>query len=68
MKKCENFMFCKPAGVVLTGSYWVRASSQHMDIDTQVPVAIVWRIFAVKARAITCLHGYTPRKPEVTDL
>jgi hypothetical protein len=37
MKKCENFMFCKPAGVVLTGSYWVRASSQHMDIDTQVP-------------------------------
>jgi hypothetical protein len=57
MKKCENFMFCKPAGVVLTGSYWVRASSQHMDIDTQVPVSIVLEDFRPET---TCYHVLIP--------
>jgi hypothetical protein len=36
MKKCENFMFCKPAGLVITPTYWLRISSQNMDIDVQV--------------------------------
>ncbi len=59
-------MFCKPAGVVLTGSYWVRASSQHMDIDTQVPVSIVLEDFNPETHVLS--HAYTPRKPEVADL
>lgn len=36
MKKCENFMFCKPPGSPITATTWLRVSSQNMDIDLQM--------------------------------
>jgi len=36
MKKCENYMFCKPGGVVLGNSFGLRVSSVNKNIDVQV--------------------------------
>eukprot|EP00092_Neocalanus_flemingeri_P085141 GFUD01107092.1.p1 GENE.GFUD01107092.1~~GFUD01107092.1.p1 ORF type:complete len:281 (+),score=29.57 GFUD01107092.1:69-845(+) len=37
MKKCENYMFCKPSGVILNkGEYAIRVTSDTGNIDTPV--------------------------------
>ena len=36
MKKCENFMFCKPSGVTLHAQFSLRVVSDTGNIDTQV--------------------------------
>ena len=37
MAKCENFMFCKPAGIILHGSFSLRLVSDRGNIDVFVP-------------------------------
>merc|ERR1719319_665017 len=36
MKKCENFMFCKPTGIVLGSNFKLRVTSASKNIDVEV--------------------------------
>jgi len=39
MKKCENFMFCKPSGYILNGAntnYALRVHSEHVNVDVEM--------------------------------
>jgi len=36
MRKCENYMFCKPAGPTISGRYKLRVSSANGNVDVEV--------------------------------
>ena len=36
MRKCENYMFCKPAGITLQGQFQLRIISDTGNIDVNV--------------------------------
>ena len=36
MKKCENYMFCKPRGLTLSSSYALRVISDSGTIEVEV--------------------------------
>ena len=36
MRKCENYMFCKPAGITLQGRFQLRIISDTGNIDVNV--------------------------------
>jgi len=37
LRKCENYMFCKPAGITLQGQFQLRIISDTGNIDVSVP-------------------------------
>ena len=36
MRKCENFMFCKPSGITLNGEFGLRIKSDTGNLDAWV--------------------------------
>ena len=46
MTKCENYMFCKPPGVILQGQFSIRILSDTGNIDVNVGSEIKgWTLF-----------------------
>ena len=41
MKKCENYMFCKPRGITLHGQFSLRVISDTGSIDVTVSIYLI---------------------------